>query len=81
MALEDSEVCPIHFSQLERLARELPSLQRNLNRALSLEIVRDHEMLLMMGQLNAEERMAAFLLDLSCRMANRATPALPLCCA
>ena len=71
MALEDSEVCPIHFSQLERLARELPSLQRNLNRALSLEIVRDHEMLLMMGQLNAEERMAAFLLDLSCRMAAR----------
>ncbi|MCF7532721.1 helix-turn-helix domain-containing protein [Pseudomonas petrae] len=71
IALEDSEVCPIHFSQLERLARELPSLQRNLNRVLSQEIVRDHEMLLMMGNLNAEERMAALLLDLSCRMADR----------
>lgn len=71
IALEDSEVCPIHFSQLEHLARELPSLQRNLNRVLSQEIVRDHEMLLMMGNLNAEERMAAFLLDLSCRMADR----------
>jgi CRP/FNR family transcriptional regulator len=71
MALEDSEVCPIHFSQLERLSRELPSLQRNLNRVLSQEIVRDHEMLLMIGNLNAEERLAAFLLDLSCRMAAR----------
>jgi CRP/FNR family transcriptional regulator len=71
IALEDSEVCPIHFSQLERLAREVPSLQRNLNRVLSQEIVRDHEMLLMMGNLNAEERLAAFLLDLSCRMADR----------
>gem|GEM_PF-25638 len=71
IALEDSEVCPIRFTQLERLSRELPSLQHNLNRVLSREIVRDHEMLLLMGNLNAEERMAAFLLNLSNRMANR----------
>ncbi|PMZ42862.1 Crp/Fnr family transcriptional regulator, partial [Pseudomonas sp. GW247-3R2A] len=30
-ALEDSEVCPIHFAQLEKLAQTLPSLQHNLN--------------------------------------------------
>lgn len=71
IALEDSEVCPIHFSQLEHLSRQLPSLHHNLNRALSHEIVRDHEMLLLMGNLNAEERLAAFLLDLSARMASR----------
>ncbi|WP_024643790.1 helix-turn-helix domain-containing protein [Pseudomonas syringae] len=71
IALEDSEVCPIHFPQLERLSRELPSLQHNLNRVLSQEIVRDHEMLLLMGNLNADERMAAFLLNLSDRMAKR----------
>jgi CRP/FNR family transcriptional regulator len=71
IALEDSEVCPIQFNQLERLSRELPSLQYNLNRILSREIVRDHEMLLLMGNLNAEERLAAFLLNLSNRMAAR----------
>lgn len=70
-ALEDSEVCPIPFAHLEKLSRELPSLQHNLNRILSQEIVRDHEMLLLMGNLNAEERMAAFLLNLSNRMAMR----------
>lgn len=71
IALEDSEVCPIHFSQLERLSRELPSLHHNLNRTMSQEVVRDHEMLLWMGNLNAEERLGAFLLDLSARMQHR----------
>jgi CRP/FNR family transcriptional regulator len=71
IALEDSEVCPIHFSQLERLSRELPSLHHNLNRTMSREVVRDHEMLLWMGNLNAEERLGAFLLDLSARMQRR----------
>jgi len=69
IALEDSEVCPMHFTQLERLSQELPSLQHNLNRLLSREIVRDHEMLLLLGNLNADERFAAFLLNLSHRMA------------
>jgi len=71
VALEDSEVCPIHFSQLEKLSQELPSIQHNLNKLLSSEIVRDHEMLLMLGNFNADERMAAFLLNLSKRMATR----------
>jgi CRP/FNR family transcriptional regulator len=68
VALEDSEVCPIHFAQLECLSRELPSLQHNFNRILSQEVVKDHEMLLLLGNLNAEERLAAFLLNLSRRM-------------
>lgn len=32
VAREDSEVCPIHFHQLERLASQIPSLQHNLNK-------------------------------------------------
>jgi CRP/FNR family transcriptional regulator len=70
-ALEDSEVCPIPFTQLERLARELPSLQHNLNKILSREIVRDHDMLMMLGNMNADERLAAFMLDLSQRLSIR----------
>lgn len=71
IALEDSEVCSIVFSRLERLATEFPSLQHNLNRMLSREIVRDHEMLLMMGCRNADERVAAFLVGLSQRYVKR----------
>ena len=67
-ALEDSEVCPIHFAHLEKLARELPSLQHNLNKILSREIVRDHDMLMMLGNMNSDERLAAFLLNLSQRL-------------
>jgi len=67
-ALEDSEVCPIHFAHLEKLARELPSLQHNLNKILSREIVCDHDMLMMLGNMNSDERLAAFLLNLSQRL-------------
>ncbi|MGN8032276.1 fumarate/nitrate reduction transcriptional regulator Fnr [Pseudomonas sp. 22189] len=70
-ALEDSEVCPIHFAQLEKLAQNLPSLQHNLNRLLSREIVRDHSMLMLMGNMNSDERLAAFLLNLSQRLSLR----------
>ncbi|KAA8562898.1 fumarate/nitrate reduction transcriptional regulator Fnr [Pseudomonas fluorescens] len=71
VALEDSEVCPIHFHQLERLASQIPSLQHNLNKIMSREIVRDHSMLLQMGNMNADERLAAFVLNLSARMSTR----------
>ncbi|CAI8731625.1 Transcriptional regulatory protein btr [Pseudomonas sp. IT-P258] len=70
-ALEDSEVCPVHFSQLEKLAQELPSLQHSLNKILSREIVRDHDMLMMLGNMNSDERLAAFLLNLSQRLSLR----------
>ena len=71
VALEDSEVCPVHFAHLEKLARELPSLQHNLNKILSREIVRDHDMLMMLGNMNSDERLAAFLLNLSQRLSTR----------
>ncbi|WHS62675.1 fumarate/nitrate reduction transcriptional regulator Fnr [Pseudomonas sp. G2-4] len=68
IALEDSEVCPLPFSLLEKLAHDLPSLQHNLNKLLSQEIVRDHDMLLLLGNMNADERLAAFILNLSQRL-------------
>jgi len=71
VALEDSEVCPLQFSQLERLSRDLPSLQHNLNKLMSREIVKDHNLLLMMGNMNSDERLAAFFLNLSQRLSLR----------
>ena len=71
VALEDSEVCEIPFSRLEDLGRELPSLQRHLHRILSREIVRDQNIMLLLGSMRAEERLATFLLNLSQRFAVR----------
>lgn len=71
VALEDSEVCELPFGKLEELGRELPSLQRHLHKLMSREIVRDHGIMLLLGSMRAEERLAAFLLNLSQRFAAR----------
>jgi CRP/FNR family transcriptional regulator, anaerobic regulatory protein len=71
VALEDCEVCEIPFSCLEQLSRELPPLQQQLHRILSREIVRDYGVMLLLGSMKAEERLAAFLLNLSQRFAMR----------
>ena len=71
VALEDTEVCEIPFASLEQLSRELPSLQQQLHRIMSREIVRDYGVMLLLGSMSAEERLAAFLLNLSQRFAAR----------
>lgn len=71
VALEDSELCEIPYSYLEQLSRELPSLQQQLHRIMSREIVRDYGVMMLLGSMKAEERMAAFLLNLSQRFAAR----------
>lgn len=71
VALEDSEVCVIPFSRLEELTREAPSLQRHLHKIMSREIVSDQSVMMLLGSMRAEERLAAFLLNLSQRMTAR----------
>jgi len=71
VALEDSEVCEIPFSLLEQLSRDIPSLQQHFHRIMSREIVRDYGVMLLLGSMRAEERLAAFLLNLSQRFATR----------
>lgn len=68
IALEDSEVCIIHLDEMDRLAPQLPSLQRQLRRLMSKEINRSHQMLLSIGGLRSEQRLAVFLLNLSQRL-------------
>ncbi len=67
VALEDSEVCVIPFAQLEDLSREIHTLQRHFHKVMSREIVRDHGVMMLLGTMRAEERLAAFLLNLSQR--------------
>jgi len=71
IALEDSEVCVIPVRDLSSLAGHLPSLQRQLMRLMSREIEQDQQMLLSLGTMRAEERLAVFLLSLSDRLAAR----------
>jgi len=69
IALEDSDVCAIPFAGLQKLARQIPSLQRQLQRMMSHEIVREQGVLLLLSQMTADERLAVFLLNLSQRFA------------
>ena len=71
VALEDSEVCVLPFALIEELGREIPAIQRNLHSVLSREIVRDHGVMMLLGSMSAEERLAAFLLNLSRRFTAR----------
>ncbi len=71
VALEDSQVCVIPFHQLEDLSRELSDLQRHFHKIMSREIVRDHGVMLLLGSMRAEERLAAFLLNLTQRLRTR----------
>src|SRR5690606_21845249 len=67
VALEDSEVCVIPYGQLEELSREVQGLQHQFHKVMSREIVRDHGVMMLLGSMRAEERLAAFLLNLSQR--------------
>ena len=71
IALEDSEVCVIPVRDLSSLANHLPSLQRQLMRLMSREIEQYQQMLLSLGTMRAEERLAVFLVSLSERLAAR----------
>lgn len=71
VALEDSEVCVMPFSALESLSREIHTLQKHFHKVMSREIVRDHGVMLLLGTMRAEERLAAFLLNLSQRFTAR----------
>ena len=68
VALEDSQVCVIPFQQLEALSREFSDLQRQVHKIMGREIVRDHGVMLLLGSMRAEERLAAFLLNLTQRL-------------
>ncbi len=70
-ALETTSICELPFEQLEHLAADIPSLQRQLLRLMSKEIFADQEMLFAMARRSAEERLAMLLLSFSDRFGRR----------
>ena len=71
IALEDSEVCVLPYALIEEMAEDSPALRRQLHAVLSREIVRDHGVMMLLGSMRAEERLATFLLNLSRRFTAR----------
>jgi CRP/FNR family transcriptional regulator len=70
-ALETTTVCQLPFSNLEQLSTSVPGLQRQLHRVMSRELIEEQQMLLQIGKMNAEQRLATFLLNYSLRLKHR----------
>ena len=64
-ALERTSVCELPYTQLQQVMTEVPSLQRQLMRVVSREVVAEQRHLVMMGRQQAQERLAIFLRSLS----------------
>lgn len=71
IAIEDSSVCIIPYALLESLCAESKRLQQQVLRMMSGEIVRESSLMMLLGTMSAEQRVAAFLLNLSSRMKAR----------
>jgi CRP/FNR family transcriptional regulator, anaerobic regulatory protein len=67
IALEDSEVCEIPFASLQQLLADMPTLLRHFHRMMSQEITREQSVMLLLGNMQATQRFAAFLVNLSSR--------------
>jgi CRP/FNR family transcriptional regulator len=70
-ALETSSVCEIQFTDFEDIYASFPGLQKQLMRYIFRELSHEQTMLLVLGKLSAERRMAHFLLDISTRQSER----------
>ncbi len=71
VALEDAEVCIMPFDRIEEISREVNALQRHVHKIMSREIVREHGIMLLLGSMRSDERLAAFLLNLVLRLQAR----------
>jgi CRP/FNR family transcriptional regulator, anaerobic regulatory protein len=70
-ALERSTVCVIPFEPLEDACRAIKPMQQHLHKVMSREIARESNMIMLLGTMRAEQRVAAFLLNLAERYGTR----------
>ena len=71
IALDGCEVLEIPYDAVIAHGQRNPELMHELHRAFSAEIRNDRDQMLSMGNLPAEGRVAAFLLEMSLRFASR----------
>jgi CRP/FNR family transcriptional regulator len=70
-ALESASVCQLSCADLEILSGQSPNLRREVMMLFGREVSNSHRKLLVLGNMNAEERMAAFLTKLSSDFSKR----------
>ncbi len=68
VALTDCEICDLPYHRLEELSRTVPPLQRLIHRLMSREIIHKGRQILLLGSMQAKERLASFLCDLGQRL-------------
>ena len=70
-AVEMTSLCEISFSKLEHIMTQIAPLQHHLHQIMSRELLIDQQLLIQLGKINAERRVAAFLLNISDRLHTR----------
>jgi CRP/FNR family transcriptional regulator len=70
-ALEDSEIVVLPFALMQEMARENSAMQRQIHAVLSREITRGHGVMMLLGSMSAEARLASFLVNLAARFVRR----------
>jgi CRP/FNR family transcriptional regulator len=71
LALDDSIVCEMPFAALERLFDDVPVLYRRFYRLMSNELNREQDLMLLLGNMRAEQRLATFLVQVGAAYADR----------
>jgi CRP/FNR family transcriptional regulator len=69
--LETTMVCEVPIDVLEEYSEEIPSVRQQIVKIMSQELLDSHELMLLLGKKNADERLATFLLSLSLRFQRR----------
>lgn len=70
-SMETTSVCEIPFDSIEDLSASIRNLQVHMYRLLSREIRVDQELQMLLAKKSAEERISAFLMNLSLRYQQR----------
>jgi len=71
LAIEDSKVCIIPFHLLEAMCRDVKAVQRHVHRLMGSEIVREATLMMLLGTMSADQRVATFLLNMSGKLESR----------
>ncbi|MFN3785841.1 MAG: fumarate/nitrate reduction transcriptional regulator Fnr [Thiothrix sp.] len=70
-ALDDTLVCELNMENFQELCGRLPAMRGQMMRQIGAEIEREQMLLLTLGQMRTEERLATFLASLSERNRER----------
>ena len=65
VALEDTLVCELKMDAFQDLCGSIPSMRSGMMRQVGFEIEREHQLLLTLGQMRTEARLATFLVGIS----------------